>query len=203
MSKKKAEMPRREEFLKTALARFSKVGYSATSTREICAEVGLVHSAIYNYFPSKEAVVLAIEAREMEKATRSLLEALEAAGSDPESRLVAALTHIYEAAIAQQQAWRLMADMIRSLKPANKQQVIKRRDEYQKIVFDVLSEANEAKLITAPNLHLATLHVFGLAEGVAGWFRKDGPLKRTETVADIARFALQGLGAAPDVIMRL
>lgn len=202
-AKKRKEMPRREEFLQAALQRFSKLGYSATSTRDICAEVGLVHSAIYNYFPSKEAVVLAIEEREMTEMISGLRETLEKAGSDPRDRLLATVVHVFDEAIVRQRAWRLMADMIRSLKPRNRQQVIRRRDEFEGAVRDVLADAAEAGLISPPDIRLATRHLFGLAEGLAGWFRKDGALGRADTVADISGFALRGMGADPELCERL
>lgn len=202
-AKKRKEMPRREEFLHAALMRFAKLGYSATSTRDICAEVGLVHSAIYNYFPSKEAVVLAIEEREMTEMISGLRGTLERAGENPRDRLIATVIQVFDEAIVRQQAWRLMADMIRSLKPRNRLQVIKRRDEFETAVRDVLTEAAAAGLISPPDIRLATLHLFGLAEGLAGWFRKDGILSRADTVADIAGFALRGMGAKQEIIDRV
>lgn len=194
-ARKRKEMPRREEFLHAALTRFAKLGYSATSTRDICAEVGLVHSAIYNYFPSKEAVVLAIEEREMTALISALRETLDETGESPRDRLLVTIVQLFDNAILRQKAWRLMADMIRSLKPRNRQLVIKRRDEYQGMVRDVLAAAAAAGLITPRDARLSTLHLFGLAEGLAGWFRKDGELGRVDTIADIATFALRGMGA--------
>ena len=57
-SRRKGDLSRRDEFLSAALRRFSRYGFSTTSTREICADVGLAHSAVYNYFPSKESMCL-------------------------------------------------------------------------------------------------------------------------------------------------
>lgn len=194
-ARKRKEMPRREEFLHAALTRFAKLGYSATSTRDICSDVGLVHSAIYNYFPSKEAVVLAIEEREMTALLSALRETLDEVGDNPRDRLLVTIVQLFDKAILRQKAWRLMADMIRSLKPRNRQLVIKRRDEYEGAVRDVLAAAAAAGLIAPPDVRLATLHLFGLAEGLAGWFRKDGALSRADTIADISTFALRGIGA--------
>ena len=70
---KKPEFPRREEFLNAALARFSRAGYSATSTREICADLNIVPSAMYNYFPSKEAVILFRASSRLSDARKKLV----------------------------------------------------------------------------------------------------------------------------------
>jgi AcrR family transcriptional regulator len=198
--RKKKEMPRREEFLAAALARLSKYGYSATSTRDICADLGLVHSAIYNYFPSKEAVVLAIEERDMTEMLTELHETVASHADDPGARLIAVISYIFNQATQRRSAWRLLADMLRSISPQSRAVVVKRRDEFQSVATKAIEDASAAGLIYPTDGHTATLHVFGIAEGVSGWYRPSGKMTRDSVVSDAIIFALRALAAEPGLL---
>ena len=64
----KAETRRR--ILKAASDRFAKVGFEAATTREIAAAAGIAAGTLFNYFPSKEAIVMAMAAEALDKARR-------------------------------------------------------------------------------------------------------------------------------------
>ena len=64
----KAETRRR--ILKAARDRFAKVGFEPATTREIAAAAGIAVGTLFNYFPSKEAIVLAMAAEALDKARR-------------------------------------------------------------------------------------------------------------------------------------
>lgn len=198
--RKKKDMPRREEFLAAALERLSKLGYSATSTRDICADVGLVHSAIYNYFPSKEAVVLAIEERDMTAMLAELGEIVETTERDPGRRLIDVVTYVFTQATQRRSAWRLLADMLRSISPQSRVVVVERRDAFQKIVSDAMEEAITAGLAGPADINAATLHLFGIAEGMSGWYRPGGRMRRDDVVNDAVAFTLKGIGATPKLL---
>lgn len=199
---KKPELPRREEFLNAAVKRFSRYGYNATSTRDLCADVGIVPSAIYNYFPSKEAVILAIEEREMTQMLAGF-EAIEAAtDGNPAGRLNALVAHVFAEALERRESWRLMADMIRSLKPENRARVVRRRDAVERIVRNALEKAMEAGLVPQQNIKLACLQLFSMAEGMSGWYRHDGESSARDIAAHATAFFLRAVGASPSVLSR-
>jgi AcrR family transcriptional regulator len=198
--RRKKDMPRREEFLAAALARLSKHGYSATSTRDICADVGLVHSAIYNYFPSKEAVVLAIEERDMTAMLAELEEIVRDSESEPGRRLVEVVTYVFNQATQRRSSWRLLADMLRSISAQSRVIVVERRDTFQRIVTEAIEDAIGAGLAGPVNVRTATLHLFGIAEGMSGWYRPGGVMTREEVVADAVTFILRAIEAKPKLL---
>lgn len=68
----------RRRVLDAAIACFTRSGFHGTSMHEICAEAGMSPGALYRYFPSKEAIIIAIV--EEERALRAgLVETLESA----------------------------------------------------------------------------------------------------------------------------
>jgi AcrR family transcriptional regulator len=62
----KAETRRR--ILKASRERFSKVGFEAATTREIAAAASIGVGTLFNYLPSKEAIVMALVAEAVDAA---------------------------------------------------------------------------------------------------------------------------------------
>jgi AcrR family transcriptional regulator len=80
----------RQAILDAALHVFAEKGYFGSSLRDIATEVGVRESALYNYFPSKEALFEAlIFAEEQSKAER-----LSAAIADPITDVRVTLTRL-------------------------------------------------------------------------------------------------------------
>src|SRR5262249_27956883 len=58
----------RRRILEAAGERFSEVGFEAATTREIAAAAGMAAGTLFNYFPSKEAIVMAMVAEALVEA---------------------------------------------------------------------------------------------------------------------------------------
>jgi AcrR family transcriptional regulator len=69
---------RREQLLSVALDLFREHGFAATSTRRIAEAAGVAEGLVFHYFPSKEALLLALAARQQTFAGRVLALALRA-----------------------------------------------------------------------------------------------------------------------------
>ncbi len=70
----------RRRVLDAAARCFIRGGFHATSMHEVCAEAGMSPGALYRYFPSKEAIIIAI-IEEERSARAALLAHLETAAS--------------------------------------------------------------------------------------------------------------------------
>ncbi len=191
---KKPSIPRREQILEVALQRFSKYGYSETSTRQICADLGLAHSAVYNHFRSKEELLLSIEEREfliMQTSLESLMEFEKSAS--PQRRAFLAVRLTFQRTIASREAWRLSLEAIRSFKPKNRAAAILRRDRYQNLLRDLIIEALRAEGKDPAGANLGVLHLFGICDGISRWYSPSGPLTEDAIVNDTAHWAMRGL----------
>lgn len=73
---------KREAILAAAAATFKELGFEGTSMSEICARVGGSKATLYNYFPSKEALLLEVMFRESEADLLRTLQALDALDDD-------------------------------------------------------------------------------------------------------------------------
>lgn len=83
---------RRSEILDQALAFFVSRGYDNTSLNDLIAEAGISKGAFYYYFPSKEALVVALADRFARQAFTDLQPVLDEPGLDPLARLNAFLS---------------------------------------------------------------------------------------------------------------
>ncbi|WP_029351902.1 TetR/AcrR family transcriptional regulator, partial [Bosea sp. 117] len=70
----------RRRVLDAAIACFGRNGFHGTSMHEICAEAQMSPGALYRYFPSKEAIIIAI-VEEERSARTSMLDTLNTAPS--------------------------------------------------------------------------------------------------------------------------
>ncbi|MFT0859933.1 TetR/AcrR family transcriptional regulator [Ancylobacter sp. G4_0304] len=68
----------RRRVLDAAIACFTRNGFHGTSMHEICAEASMSPGALYRYFPSKDAIIIAIVEEERTLRAR-LMEHLESA----------------------------------------------------------------------------------------------------------------------------
>ena len=81
--------PKYEQLLTTALRLFYRDGYHAVGIDTVLAEAGVAKMTLYNHFPSKTDLIVAVLARQAARlgAERTVL--IEAAGADPAARFAA------------------------------------------------------------------------------------------------------------------
>jgi AcrR family transcriptional regulator len=70
----------REKILRTARRLFAENGYDATPTRDIARAAGIATGTLFNYFPTKEAIVACLAGEAVTEAVSEVLAALEAPG---------------------------------------------------------------------------------------------------------------------------
>jgi TetR/AcrR family transcriptional regulator, cholesterol catabolism regulator len=192
--------PRRDEIIEIALRRFSKYGYAETSTREICADMGLAHSAVYNHFKSKEEILLAIEEREMNTMQAGLEALLELEKNSPAARRAfLAVRFTFQRTIASRESWRLSIEALRSYKPKNRAAATRRRDNYQRLLQTVIDEAWADHHLPEQDKDLAVKYIFGIADGISRWYSQNGRLSDAEIVNDASLFVMRALSIRRDL----
>jgi AcrR family transcriptional regulator len=106
----------RQAILDAALALFAEKGYFGTSLRDVAGAVGVRESALYNYFPGKEALFEALLAAESAEKTEHFAAILEAPATDGRVLLERIAQFVLDRSVLprQQQMFRiLMSDGMR------------------------------------------------------------------------------------------
>ena len=78
---------RRDEILEAALGVFARRGLEATRIADIAEAAGMSHGLVYRYFPSKEAVFMALVERAVRGGVTLTEEAVSGSSSSPGYRL--------------------------------------------------------------------------------------------------------------------
>lgn len=93
-----AKGTRRDEIMAAAVARFARVGFKKTTLDEVAGDVGMVKSALYKYFASKDDLFDAVIGGFADAHMRIAAEAVEK-GRDTEEKLRFLLLDVYDFSI--------------------------------------------------------------------------------------------------------
>lgn len=193
----------REEILGAAAALLAAHGYHGMSMRELARATKQSLANLYNYFPSKDALLFEVQSRAFETLLASAAEAVGGA-SDAEGRLHAFIYNHVRYVAAHREVMRVLVEEAGAL-PARQRKAIRTLKERYfdmglAIVRGVLEEGCAADAAGRPapspaEQQRATYSVFGMLNWVYGWYAP----RQHGTAADVARtihgIALCGLVA--------
>ncbi|RAH99750.1 TetR/AcrR family transcriptional regulator [Acuticoccus sediminis] len=173
----------REVIRQAAERLFARKSYGAVSMRDIAGAVGIRQSAIYNHFPSKQAILADLMVTHME----SLLDAWEEARLEdaPPTERLANFARFHIAHHFDQATAVFIAYMeLRSLEEDNFAAVNAMRRRYELAVRQILADGVEAGVFQVPDVNVGARALIAMLTGVTTWYREGGRLSR-ETIAEI------------------
>jgi len=181
--------------LASALECFMEHGYHGTTIRQLAARTGLSVPGLYHYYPSKQALLVAIASHAMNDLWIRSEQAIAEAGSDP-SRQFDLLVECLVLFHARRRGQAFIAfSEIRSLEPDARAAHIAARDRQQHLMDSILEEGTAAGIFTAPHPREAGTAVVIMCTGVAQWFRLDGELSPEELAERYRVIARMAVGA--------
>mgnify|MGYP000919704675 CR=1 FL=1 len=189
-------MTRTEEAVyEAAVELMSARGFHGTSQRDVAGAVGMHMSSLYHYFPSKQAMLVAIMRRTMEDL-HAFVEPEISAGGTPRERLLRGIrAHVLFHADRRRET--IIADSeIRALEDGNRDAVIALRDRYGALFRDVLEDGKRAGVFRFGDAHVATNALMTMCAGVATWYSPTGRLTLDEIADEIAGLFLEGITPA-------
>lgn len=193
----KRELLVRELILQAALHAISEKGYHGTSVRDISGKVGCSISTIYNFFPSKQALLTTLIDDIVEALGREVADSLQAAPDDPASQLAAAVgAHVRVHAERPAESF-IAASEIRSLEVGERDRYIKQRDTYERIFRDIVERGVSVGAFTTPEPREASRAILIACTGVASWYRSDGDLSVAAIADRYVVLALAMVGHKP------
>jgi AcrR family transcriptional regulator len=174
--------------LRVALGEFVRHGYDATSVRTIAREVGVTVPALYYHFENKQAMLIALLDRAMSIVSDHVAAALAEAGSDPADRLRA----IVEAIVLYMAHHRDLAQLDserRSLTEGNFARYAAHRDQIEGELRAILEDGCARGVFRTPVPRTCGRAILAMCQGVAGWYRPEGPSGPEETAREYVRVA--------------
>jgi AcrR family transcriptional regulator/DNA-binding Xre family transcriptional regulator len=180
-----------DDVLRAALSCIVRKGYHGCSIRDIAVEAGCSVSALYHYYPSKQAMLVALfELTMTDVLGRSAAARDEAPESSPAARFgrlveSLALYHSYRKELGF-----LGGSEMRSLDSANYARIAAKRVSLQRMVDDEVEAGVAAGVFRTDRPREAARAVVTMCVAVAQWFNPAGGERPEEIAAAYVRFAM-------------
>lgn len=169
-----ATKPRRDVILDVAASLFREHGFAGTGLRDIAAGAGMLLGSVHYRFPSKEALLVALMERAIDRVMASVRAAAESV-EDPLERLRLGLTAHLDSLLSGDDAVYVLLYDWRVLRGAARDKLILLRDRYEAFWNGMLyAAAGSGRLRAGVDLELLRLLGFGAINWVATWYDPRG-----------------------------
>jgi AcrR family transcriptional regulator len=177
-----------------ALELIVRHGFEALTMRQLADAVGLQAGALYHYYPSKQALLLAL----METHLKAALEAADLVaneGAAPARLTAFARFHILHH-VRHRQANHVANNELRSLSRENFASVMKLRTAYEKKLRSILKDGADAGAFAMQDAQVTGAALLAMLNEVIVWFREGGKFTIAETAEMYAQMALKMVSRA-------
>lgn len=180
--------------LDAAAAQFREKGYSASTTRELAAAVGIQNASLYHHIRSKDDLLYQLCVESLERITQTVSAAI-AVETEPELRLRSLVQAHLATSLADQDRHATMLTELRSLPEDRRTEVVALRDRYETLVGEVIREGQDAGVLRSDiNARQLTLGLLNMLNWTIFWFRPGG-MSATEIASVFASIFIDGTKA--------
>lgn len=185
---------RRAQLLDVALEVFVEQGYHAASMDEIAVRAGVSKPVLYQHFPGKLDLYLALLETSCDTVIAEVKGAL-ASTTDNRQRVQATMELWYDYVADQGAAFRLVFESDLTNDPSVRAQVDRVVNESAAAIAEVIHEDTG---LPGPAAHLLAVSLVGMGHvGARNWLSADSRLSRAEAIELAAGLAWRGIGGFP------
>ncbi len=184
---------KRAEILQAALLTFRAKGYRNATLDDIAERLGMRKTALYHYFPDKQAILHECHRESLAELTRIMREA------KAQPTAAAQLAHVIREHV------RMMTDTlalsplafeITALPSAGEELAIAGRDRYERQLRQIIERGMRDGEFRPGDAKLATFVVLGAVNWIARWYKPEGSLQAADLGDEFVARLLDGLRAA-------
>jgi len=185
---------RRRQLLDAALEVFVERGYHAAAMDEIAERAGVSKPVLYQHFPGKLELYLALLDESVDGVVETVREALEST-TENKQRVGATFEAYFEFVGGRGQAYRLVFESDLSNEPAVRARLDRAQMECAEMVSQVIREDAG---ISDEEAHLLSIAMVGMAQVSARyWLSSHGHISRQAAEQMVARLAWRGISGWP------
>jgi len=181
---------RRGEILHAALRAFRERGFHATTLDDIAEHVGVRKTALYHYFPDKQAILHECHRESLSELER-IVDGARKLGTATEK-----LAHIireHVRVMTETLQGSPLAFEVTSFSPARQKEMILHRDRYEREVRRIIDQGIRNGELRKVDSKIATFAVLGAINWIARWYRPEGEFHAAELGAAFVDQLLGGL----------
>lgn len=181
---------RRAEILHAALRAFREKGFHATTLDDIAEHLGLRKTALYHYFPDKEAILWACHQESLAELARIINGArkLESAGDQ-----LAYVIREHVRVMTDTLEGSPLAFEVGAFSPERQRMIIAARDKYERAVRRIIARGITAGEFRTVDAKIAAFAVLGSINWIARWYNPEGSLHAEELGHQFADHLVGGL----------
>ena len=185
---------RRQQIEDAASALFRERGYAATSVRDIAQALSLQGGSLYAHVASKEDVLWSIVNRAADRFHADVGTLARSTAEPIAERLRQMIrAHVAVVTSAQRDAAVFLHEW-RFLSADRRAAVAQRRDEYEGLFRRTIAEGVDSGDFQAVDPRLTAMAILSALNGIATWYRPDGPLTAAQIADQHADLFLRSLG---------
>lgn len=178
-----------------AVRLFAGRGYAAVSMRAIAEEVGIQVGALYNYFPTKQAILATVMISHMSELLEAFENAVDAA-QNPLRQLEAFARFHVRYHMNRRDGVFIAFMELRSLDEENFKEAEALRQGYEYRLRDILEEGRKQGFFLIDDAHVSAMALIAMLTGVTTWFKPDGRLSACEIEEIYVGLTLRAAGVS-------
>ncbi|MEE8572684.1 MAG: TetR/AcrR family transcriptional regulator [Gemmatimonadota bacterium] len=181
---------RRQEILHAALRAFKERGYHATTLDDIAERIGVRKTALYHYFPDKEAILYECHRESLTELDRLMKEAREL---DTASEQLAHVIREHVRVMTDTLEGSPLAFEVTAFSPERQKEMIAARDRYEHELRRIIDRGIEEGEFRRVDSKIAVFAVLGAINWIARWYSPEGSVHAPELGAQFAEHLVGGL----------
>lgn len=172
---------------------FARLGYTATTTRQIASAVSLEAGSIYYHFRSKNDILADLLFEGNELLLGASKEILLENPADPID-LLRRLFRVHIQILAADPAlFTVLTRELNWLEGDQRAKILALRKEYERVLQNVLQRGIDAKKLRPSNITVVSFGIIGLLNTIATWYNPKGPLSLEQIAQEFTDLLLRGL----------
>jgi AcrR family transcriptional regulator len=181
---------RRAEILHAALRAFREHGYHATTLDSIAKHLGVRKTALYHYFPDKEALLYECHRESLAEIGRLMKEMRKL---DTASERLAYVVREHVRVMTDTLEGSPLAFEVTALSPERQAEIIAARDRYERGMRRIIEQGIKDGEFRRVNSKIAVFAILGAINWIARWYRPEGSLHAPELGSQFADHLVGGL----------
>ncbi len=187
---RKKRQRRRQDILHAALRAFREHGYHTTTLDDIAEHVGVRKTALYHYFPDKEAILYECH-RESLAEIKQLMK--EARKLDTATERLAYIIREHVRVMTDTLDGSPLAFEVPALSAERQAEVIAARDRYERTLRRIIDQGIKDGEFRPVDSKIAVFVILGAINWIARWYRPEGSLHAGELGSEFASHLVGGL----------
>ena len=181
---------RQRDILHAALRAFRENGYHATTLDDIAEHIGVRKTALYHYFPDKEAILYECHRESLNEIRRVMDEAL---ALETATERLGYVIREHVGVITGNLDGSPLAFEVPALSTERQAEIIAARDRYERDLRKLIEQGVKSGEFREVDSKIAAFVILGAINWIARWYRPEGALHAPELGTEFADHLLGGL----------